>query len=141
MSARALSVRATTASLADVRRAVGAWAEAAGLPESAARRLVLAVDEAVSNAILHSLGGDARRRVRLSAEALPGGLTVSVVYGGSRFDPTEARVLAPEEALRQRATHGYGLTLIRRLADDVRVSHDGGRNAVRLTVRTRPAGG
>ncbi len=141
MSARDLSVRATTASLADVRRAVGAWADAAGLPDAAARRLVLAVDEAVTNAIVHSLGGDARRRVRLSAEPGPGGLTVSVVYGGARFDPAETRVVAPGEALRQRATHGYGLTLIRRLADDVRVSHHDGRNAVRLTVRTRPAGG
>lgn len=141
MTERALSVRATTASLADVRRAVGAWAEAAGLPDAAAQRLVLAVDEAVTNAIVHSLGGDARRRVRLSADAAAGGLTVSVVYGGTRFDPAAARVVPPAEALRTRATHGYGLTLIRRLADDVRVSHDDGRNAVRLTVRRRPAGG
>lgn len=140
MTTRTLSVRATTASLADVRRAVGAWAAAAALSDADAQRLVLAVDEAVTNAIVHSLGGDARRRVRLSAEAGARGLTVSVVYGGARFDPSEARVVPPGEALRKRATHGYGLTLIRRLADDVRVSHDDGCNAVRLTVRQRPAG-
>lgn len=136
MSLRPLSIRASTAHLGEVRRAVGAWARAAGLADAAAQRLVLAVDEAVTNAISHSLGADARRRVRVVPEpAADGGLTVAVTYGGTRFDPAVAPAVAPAEALRRRAVHGYGLHLMRRLADEVEVTHARGRNAVRLTVR------
>lgn len=136
MTPPSLSIPASTARLAEVRRAVGAWARAAGLSGPAAERLVLAVDEAVTNAIHHSLGADGRRRVRVAPEPLAGGgLVVAVTYGGSRFDPATVASAPPAEAVRQRAVHGYGLHLMRRLTDDVRVEHVRGRNAVRLTVR------
>ena len=128
-----LRVRADTAELGRVRRWVGAQARAAGLAEAAGRRLTLAVDEAVANAIEHGLHRTGHVTVRASPER--GRLTVSVRYRGPRFDPTTAPTPAPDETLRERAEHGYGLHLIRSLADEVAYRWDAGTNEVRLTVR------
>ena len=132
-AAPTLHVRADTAELARVRRAVAAWAEAAGLPGASARRLQLAVDETVANAIEH--GMDDGRRVVVRATPGRGRLTVTVRYRGRRFDPTTAPALPPAEAVRQRAAHGYGLHLIRTLVDEVAYRWDRGVNEVRLTAR------
>ena len=128
-----LHVRGETAELARVRRRVAAWAEASGLAEGPARRIQLAVDETVANAIEHGLGDHARVVVRGAPGR--GGLTVTVRYRGARFDPTTAPAAPPDEALRARAEHGYGLHLIRRLVDEVAYRWDDGANEVRLTTR------
>ena len=107
----------------------------AGLPEAAARRLVQAADEAAANAIEHGLTDPARRRIVVSAEPTPEGLTVCLRYRGPRFDPTAAPVAGPADALRQRAVHGYGLLLIRRLVAHVGHDYARGVNELRLTVR------
>ena len=131
-AAHTLHVRADTAELGRVRRRVGAWAEAAGLPEATARRLVLAVDETVANAIEHGLEPGAH--IVVAAEARPGRLTVTVRYRGPRFDPTTAPTPTRADTLRQRAAGGYGLHLIRSLADTVAYRWDDGANEVCLTV-------
>jgi serine/threonine-protein kinase RsbW len=128
-----LRIRGRTSELVRVRRRVAAWAAAAGLPDAPARRLQLAVDETVANAIEHGLE-DAGGRVVVRGAPGDGRLTVTVRYRGARFDPTAARTPAPEEALRERAQHGYGLHLIRRLVDDVAYRWDRGANEVRLTA-------
>lgn len=130
--AQSMRVRGDTAELARVRRRVGAWGEAAGLPEARVRRLQLAVDEAVVNAIEH--GMDDGGHVVVRAAPGRGGLTVTIRYRGDRFDPTSAPSSSPAEALRQRAEHGYGLHLIRRLVDEMAYRWDRGTNEVRLTV-------
>ena len=129
-----LHVRGETAELVRVRQRVAAWAEAAGLGERAGRRLQLAVDETVANAIEHGLGKGGGRVVVRRASGR-GGLTVTVRYRGARFDPTTAPATPPGTALRERAAHGYGLHLIRRLVDEVAYRWDDGANEVSLTVR------
>ncbi len=124
-----------TAELARLRRAVGAWAVACRLSETAARRLVQATDEAAANAIEHGLTDRDRSRIVVSAEPTPEGLTVCLRYRGPRFDPTSAAVTGPEDALQRRAAHGYGLLLIRRLVAHVGHDYARGVNELRLTVR------
>ena len=128
---RTLRVRGDTAELGRVRASVRAWAERAGLPDPPARRLVLAVDEAVANAVEHGLAPGAQIVVR--GEPGRRRLTVVVRYRGPRFDPTTAPVPPPDQALRERAEHGYGLHLIRSLADAT-YRWDGRANEVRLTA-------
>jgi anti-sigma regulatory factor (Ser/Thr protein kinase) len=135
VAGRALRVPPRTDALAGVRRTVTAWADGAGLPDAAARRLVLAVDETLANAIEHGMDGAADGRISVRAVDAPGGLTVAVSYRGARFDPTSAPVPSPADALRARAVHGYGVHLLRRLADEVAFRYRAGRNEVRLTVR------
>lgn len=131
-TAQSLRVRGDTSELARVRASVGAWADAAGLDGKPARRLQLAVDEAIANAIEHGMAADARVMVRATRGR--GRLTVTIRYRGARFDPTTAPTRPADETVRQHAKHGYGLHLIRTLADEVAYRWDRGTNEVRLTV-------
>ncbi len=128
-----LRVRPDLAELARVRERVAGWADAARLPDGPARRLVLAVDETVANAIEHGMG--AEHRVVVSAEVGRKRLTVTVRYRGPEFDPLTTPTLGRADALRQRAAHGYGLHLIRSLTDDAAYEWDRGVNEVRLTAK------
>ena len=127
-----LRVRGDTSELARVRAQVGAWAAAAGLGEARRRRLQLAVDEAVANAIEHGLGDGAHVMVRAARSRA--GLTVTIRYRGPRFDPTTAPTAPAAEVVRQHAEHGYGLHLIRRLVDELAYRWDRGTNEVRMTM-------
>lgn len=131
-AAHSMRVRGDTAELARVRRRVGAWAEAAGLNDARARRLQLAVDEAVANAIEHGMADGGHVVVR----GAPGRdrLTVIVRYRGARFDPTTAPATPAREVVQAHSEHGYGLHLIRRLVDELGYRWDRGTNEVRLTV-------
>lgn len=128
-----LRVRPDTAELARVRQRVAQWAETARLPDREARRLVLAVDEAVANAIEH--GMEDGRRVAVSGQAGRKRLTVTVRYRGPRFDPLTAETPAADDVLQRRAAHGYGLHLIRSMTDGAAYRWDDGTNEIRLTAR------
>lgn len=131
----ALRLAGDTGELARLRRSVAAWASSCELGDVAARHLVQAADEAATNAIEHGMADRAHGRVVVEARWGPDGLTVVVRYRGPRFDPTAAPALSQNEALRTRATHGYGLLLIRRLVAHVGYAYRRGVNEVRLTAR------
>ena len=129
-----LRVAGRTSELARVRRAVEAWSAEAGLGAAKARRLQLAVDEAVANAIEHGLAS-ATGKITVGADVQAGEVTVRVRYRGDRFDPTAAPARPAADSLRQRAEHGYGLLLIRGLVDDAAYRYTRGVNEVELTKR------
>lgn len=130
--AHSMRVRGDTAELARVRRRVGAWAEAAGLEDRRARRLQMAVDEAVANAIEHGMADGGHVVVRGAPGR--GRLTVVIRYRGVRFDPTTAPATPAQEVVQTHSEHGYGLHLIRRLVDELGYRWDRGTNEVRMTV-------
>ena len=130
-----LRVAGKTSELARVRRAVSAWSAEAGLDKARTRRLQLAVDEAVANAIEHGMTDTKRGRITISRAIQDGQVTVTVCYRGDRFDPTVAPARPAADSLRQRAEHGYGLLLIRGLVDDAAYRYAKGVNEVQLTKR------
>lgn len=89
-----------------------------------ARRLRVAVGEALANAVIHGNGEDPRKAVRITAEAGPGGARVVVQDEGRGFDP--GAVPDPTRPAGRQRDHGRGLHLQRRLADRLR-HEDGGR--------------
>jgi serine/threonine-protein kinase RsbW len=114
-----LQMRFTGADLPRVRLRVGAAAAAAGLDESRAEELVLAVYELACNAILHGGGGG-----RLLLSRVEGSVRCQVSDDGPGFGD----VAAP----------GGGLWLAGQLSD--RMDIDGGADngaVVTLTVRCR----
>lgn len=138
---RSLWIPARTDALRRVRRRVAAWAAEAGLGETRARRLVLAVDEAVANAVEHGLAERPDGRVTLRADVARGRVTVTVRHRGVRFDPTAIPHALPPRALiaralATRAAHGYGVPLLTTLVDDVAYRWDRGTNELRLTAGT-----
>jgi anti-sigma regulatory factor (Ser/Thr protein kinase) len=124
-----LTLPPSTSCLPEVRRAAARTLE--GLDDGVVADVLLALDEAVSNAIRHgSLGG--------------GPVLVSVIRDGSWVEmtvrdggPTPRLPRLPAEAPPVLETGGRGLWLILQLVDEVRLRHVG--DGTQLTLRRRVA--
>ena len=127
-------------SLADVTAFVTRQAEAAGLDERATHRLLLAMDELVTNIILHGykeqgLSGD----IVIRAELTPDTLTISTEDTAVPFDPSNR----PDPAsltlsLEDRPIGGVGIFLMFKSVDQVQYTYREGKNCNRLVMtRTR----
>lgn len=81
--------------------------------------LVVALTEAVANAINHGNKGDASKNVRLLVECRDEGVRCVVEDEGEGFDPDQiADPIAPENLLRD---GGRGMFIIRALTKDLKV--------------------
>ena len=92
--------------------------------------LRVAVGEALANAILYGNRQDPEKRVRVRAELRPGEAIVTITDEGPGFDPES--VQDPTVAENRGRSHGRGLFLLRKLADEVRFNETG--NSVTLTL-------
>ncbi len=95
-------------------------AQQAGLDDSAAYQVQLAVDEAATNIIEHAYGGDGQGDIRCCYEISPEALTIVLIDQGVPFDPElvpEPITNAPLECVKSR---GLGLFLMRKVMDEVR---------------------
>jgi serine/threonine-protein kinase RsbW len=122
-----LTLPPTTSSLPDLRRAV---ARSLGdVDDHVVADVLLALDEAVSNAVRHgSRGGEA---VLVSVDTDAEWVEMSVRDGG----PTPRLPRLPAEAPPALHTGGRGLWLILQLVDEVRLQRVG--DGTRLTMRRR----
>jgi anti-sigma regulatory factor (Ser/Thr protein kinase) len=77
-------------------------------------RILLALDEAFANAVIHGASGNARLAIEVRASFSQHGGVITVSDPGPGFDPTIAEI-AKDEAHRRR-----GLYLIRAACDDAR---------------------
>jgi anti-anti-sigma factor len=109
-------IPADPAWLSRARRAVTAWAAAAGLGEAPTEDLQLALGEALANAVEHAYPGSPGECVWSVDRAPDGGVDVCVEDFGLWRPPPE-----------DRGHRGRGLELIRALAEDVEVGRPAGR--------------
>ncbi len=89
----------------------------AELDDGAMHRLLIAVTEAVNNAILHANNSDATKQVYLVCKLTRRSLTFTVRDEGSGFDPNAIPDPIKEENLMKES--GRGVFLIRSLMDGV----------------------
>jgi serine/threonine-protein kinase RsbW len=130
-------IPATLESLADVRSTIRAAATACGAPIDCEDDLVQAVDEAVTNVILHGYRG-AAGWVEVAAGRTADDLIVTISDGGPTFDPLS--VPAPDPAIppAHRRPGGMGVHLMRQAADTiVHRPRPGGGNILTITRRLR----
>ncbi len=92
-----------------------------------------AVQEAVTNVIRHGLGSDEERRFRVELHRHVDALEVVLLDDGPAYDLTTARLPAPEELLEG----GYGVHIMHRWADEVRLERKDGVNRLRIVRRYR----
>ena len=116
---------ATVESVAQARRAVRRFA--AGLDVDV-EGITLAVSEAVANVVAHAYDEDEPGVIDLSASAAPDEVAIVVRDRGRGMDAPAARPGA-----------GFGIAIIRRLAETVTVDEAG--RGVALTMRFRRGGG
>lgn len=93
--------------------------------------LVIALTEAVANAINHGNKGEESRNVRLLVECLEAGIRCVVEDEGEGFDPDDiADPIAPENLLSE---GGRGMFIIRALSTDLAVTSIDGGTRVEFT--------
>jgi serine/threonine-protein kinase RsbW len=139
-SARSLEIRACLDDLGHVRDFINEHVPAGSLGGDGAGELLLAVDEAVSNVIMHG-GGHADGRIEVRVAGSPDAISVRIRDEARLFDPTAARETdLGVSPLEREEAGGFGLALIRRLVDELhyRVTEDGG-NELLLVKRRRQA--
>lgn len=133
------------ASGAEVRRAsdwVDATCRRRGVPQPSAERLVLCLNEVLSNVIVH--GGPMARAepIRLLLEVETGRdhgkARVTVSDAGIAFDPSSAPARSLPKTLDEASPGGLGLVLIRRLCSALQYRREDGRNHLTFGARWNP---
>ena len=98
--------------------------------------LILALDEAATNIVLHAYERRGGERIRLQVEADADTVRLSLFHRGRHFDPDAA----PPPSFDGTRESGFGLHLIRQSVDEVEYARDEqGGCVIRLTKRRRPA--
>jgi anti-sigma regulatory factor (Ser/Thr protein kinase) len=117
---------AQAASLSDLRVAVAELARAAGADPGQLPAMVLAANEAATNAIVHGYGGgDPAETVELEVESDGAQVTVRVADRGDGFRPR-----------RNSPGLGLGLAIVAQLADEIAVGQRPG-GGVEVVMRFR----
>ena len=121
-------------SAASLRSSVSGLLAANDVPSATAGDVLLAADEAFTNAFMHS--GDVAGVVQLHAEIRDSHVLVEIRDRGCGFDPGVVDVTATPDPL---VAHGRGLFLIHRLMDEVEVTSrgTGAGTVVRMVKRFR----
>ncbi len=83
--------------------------------------IMLAVTEAVENAIVHGNNYDSNKRVRIEFESARTGLLFRVSDQGDGFDPAQV----PDPTTDESGKVGRGLYLMRKLSDEIRFNDNG----------------
>lgn len=131
------------ADLPAVLDALEAHLAEAGAPMNVVSAVMIAADEALSNALNHS----GASTISLTARVRDGRVSIEVVDDGAPFDPTAAAPPETDLPLEDREVGGLGIHLVRQLMDDVRYERAGGRNKLSfsrsydLMSPSRPSGG
>lgn len=95
----------------------------------------LALDEIVTNIVLHGFDDPAGQELQIVLTALPGVITAQVEDGGRAFNPLEAPAPDLTAPLDERTLGGLGIHLVKSLVDKVEYRREGEKNV--LTVRKR----
>ena len=107
------------------------------VPSRALYAVNLALDEIVTNIVLHGFkdGSGEEFEVRLAVEA--GRFTGEVEDGGQAFNPLDAPTPDLTAPLEERALGGLGIHLVRNLMDKVDYRRDGAKNVLTILKRIR----
>lgn len=126
-----LVLRSTRADVAHGYQAVQAFLAERGAPVEAIHDVALAVEEVLSNLVLHGYGGiqgPIALRVGMDAAAIK----IEVRDRGIHFDPREARPPRLEVPLDERVSGELGIHLVRNAVDRITYQRDGAENLLTL---------
>lgn len=130
-----LSVKASLDNLQEVRSFIDRAGASLGVVERVLGDLRLAVDEAVTNVVLHGYG-NAGGEVELHMRADGGDVVISILDRAGRFDPGEVKAPRLDTPLHGRPAGGMGIFLIRQMTDQAEfLPRSGGGNEIRLVKR------
>ena len=128
---------------ADVReiermhRLVRQFGELHEIPSRTLYAVNLALDEVVTNVVLHGFDDCAGQEVVVQMETAEAELRSVVVDGGREFDPMNAPLPDLTATLNERALGGLGIHLVRSLMDCVEYRREDAKNVLTMRKRIR----
>jgi serine/threonine-protein kinase RsbW len=134
-SVQSLTVQASTAYLAKVRRFVAERARMFGFDEQQVSDIQLAVDEAFTNIIQHAYKNNAARTVQISLHYTGDTFRVSLTDTGRSFSLDEYERPDIKQRIRQKKRGGVGVYLIQKLMDEVTYRRNGRDNEICMLKR------
>lgn len=105
----------------------------AQVPEPALRALQVALDELLTNVIMHA--EQPAGPIEVEIEQVADALDTTITYVAREFDPTAWKPVARSTTVATARVGGLGIALVRSLMDDFRYAFDRGRNVVSLRKR------
>lgn len=133
-----MTIGADRGEIAKVCAAFAEFAEAHGLATPVRRSLHVALDELLSNTIMHGFAGQEGGEVTVEAALDTDRVCVTLTDDGRPFDPLG--MAAPDTTLTTQARRigGLGIHLVRRMMDEVSYHRRADRNVVVLVKRLTP---
>ncbi|MCZ6689529.1 MAG: ATP-binding protein [Planctomycetota bacterium] len=116
---RTLSVSNATENLSKVRTFVTEAMRDGGVGQEDENRIILAVDEAVSNIIEHAFENTIQGIIKVDVEVDPSRCSITIHDSGKRFDPLSVVPPDLENHIRTGQKRGLGVFLMRQIMDEV----------------------
>lgn len=107
----------------------------AGLDDATAAKVSIAVDEAVTNVILHAYHGETEHSVELALRFTDEALEIRIHHTGDAIREDQVLLPDPKEYVKHPRKGGLGLLLMSRFMDEVHFGQDQGRSVVHMVKR------
>lgn len=107
------------------------------VPSRALYAVNLALDEIVTNIVLHGFEDADGQEFEVRLTASPGTVTGEIEDGGAAFNPLDAPAPDLNAPLDERALGGLGIHLVKNLMDKVDYRRDGEKNVLTILKRIR----
>ena len=100
----------------------------AGMDDATASKVSIAVDEAVTNVIMHAYHGEADHEVDIELRFKSTALEIHIWHTGHGLDESRITLPDPREYIKHPRKGGLGLLLMSRFMDEVHFAESDGRN-------------
>ena len=100
----------------------------AGMDDATAAKVSIAVDEAVTNVIIHAYHGEANHQVDIELRFLAGALEIRIWNTGAGIKDDDVVLPDPKEYVKHPRKGGLGLLLMSRFMDEIHFLEVGGRS-------------
>jgi serine/threonine-protein kinase RsbW len=100
----------------------------AGLDDATSAKVSIAVDEAVTNVIMHAYHGEAEHVVEIELRFTSEALEIHIWHTGQGLQESQVILPDPREYVKHPRKGGLGLLLMSRFMDEVHFAEQSGRN-------------
>ncbi len=100
----------------------------AGMDDATAAKVSIAVDEAVTNVILHAYHGEGEHSVELEVRFTEVALEIHILHSGQGIRQDQVVLPDPKEYIKHPRKGGLGLLLMSRFMDEIHFQDVGGRS-------------
>jgi serine/threonine-protein kinase RsbW len=97
----------------------------AGMDDATSAKVSIAVDEAVTNVIVHAYNNEAEHEVAIELRFMPQALEVHICHHGRAIRENEVVLPDPREYVKHPRKGGLGLLLMSRFMDEIRYIETG----------------